>query len=262
MARWRKLITAASGITVAIGTFVASGHSPFYANEGLHVSLNYDRPARTLNISRRGSNLNCWIRLRTAVAAPGAIARLSNGELLDVRVGKADSRLLFISQAPKKGEIWPRQFTWTSGVVITIERLAAPEEWDIYPDQGIPDSSADARRRMVLVVVAIFGLFIAAAAAVAGAFPDDGQKSASPTSLSAQTVIDALMSELEGSEENETAIMHRYIRAAVLIGARPAQDRMKPGKEKRLALDADRIFRKRFGDLLENLNEIGGIFLK
>jgi hypothetical protein len=261
MARWRKIITAASGITVAIGTFVASGHSPFYANEGLHIAMNYNRPARTLHITREGSNLNCWIRLRTAVPASGAVARLSNGQRLDVRFGHPDRRWLYVSQVPKKEETWPKQFTWTSGVVITLKQLPEPEEWSVHPDQGIPDSSANAHRRMVLVVFAIAGLLAAVAVTITGMFPEK-EKPAKQASLSAQAVIDALMSEVEGSEEAETAVMHRYIRNAVVIGAKAAQDLMKPGKEKRLALEAQRIFRERFGDLLYNLNRIGNVYLK
>jgi hypothetical protein len=262
MARWRTIITAASGITVAIGTFVASGHSPLYTNEGLRISMTYDRSARTLNVSRKGPNLNCWIRLRTPSPAYSAVARLPNGQRLDVRFGKPDSRWLFISQVPKKEETWPKQFTWTSGVVIAVEQLPEPDEWDVYPDQGSPDSSADVRRRTGLVSFAVIGLFAAVASAVAGAFPDEQKKPTPSVSLSAQAVIDALMSEVQGSEEGETAIMHRYVRNAVLIGAKPAQELMKPGNEKRLALDADTVFRKRFGDLLENLNAIGKIFLE
>ena len=262
MARWRKIITAASGITVAIGTFVASGHSPFYANEGLHIAMNYNRPARTLLITREGSNLNCWIRLRTAVPASQAVARLSNGQRLDVRFGHPDRRWLYISQVPKKDETWPRQFMWTSGVVIMVKELSEPEKWVAHPEQGTPDSSANARRRKVLVGFAIAGLFAAVGVAITGAFPDEKEKPAKPASLSAQAVIDALMSEVEGSEEAETAVMHRYIRNAVVIGAKAAQDLMKPGKEKRLALEAHSIFRQRFGDLLYNLEKIGGGLLK
>jgi hypothetical protein len=262
MARWRKIITAASGITVAIGTFVASGHSPFYANEGLHIAMNYNRPAGTLHITREGPNLNCWIRLRTEAPASGTVARLSNGQRLDVRFGKPDARWLYISQVPKTEEPWPKQFTWTSGVVITVKQLPPPERWDVYPDQGTPDSSANARRRTALLLFAIAGLCAAVAVAVTGLFPEEKEKQARSASLSAQAVIDALIAEVEGSGEEETMVMHRYIRNAVVIGAKPAQKLMKPGKEKRLALDADRIFRKRFGDLLENLNEIGGIVLK
>jgi hypothetical protein len=261
MARWRTIITAASGITVAIGTFVASGHSPFYTNEGLHISMEYDRSAHTLNISRKGPNLNCWIRLRTPSPAYSAIARLPNGQRLDVRFGKPDSRWLFISQVPKREETWPKQFTWTSGVVIAVEQLPAPEEWDVYPDQGSPDSNSDARWRTGLVYLAIIGLFAAVAAAVAGVFPEK-EKATPSASLSAQAVIDALMKEVEGSEEGETAVMHRYIRNAVVVGAKPAQDLMKAGNEKRLALEADTVFRERFKDLLKNLNAIGKIFLE
>jgi hypothetical protein len=260
MRPWQRIITATSGITIAIGTFVASGLSPFYANEGLHVSLRFVQANRSLEIMRAGPDLNCWIRLHVPDSTTGIVARLSNGEKADVRFHRSDPGWIYISKIPKKGETWPQHLKWTSGLTLTVTPLkTAPDRWDIYPDQGTPDSSTAGKRRAVLVVIAVISLIVAIAAAIINAFPEEPAKQPIPT-LSAQTIIDGLTNEIEGANEHETKVMRHYVKLATVLGARKAMNEMKRGTEQRLALSADLLVRKRFEDLLEALQKVNKKF--
>ena len=153
MSLWQRLATALAGIVVAFGTFVASGFSPLYKNEGLGLSFEHDAASQTLTVSRVGANLDCWMRIEVPITHETPVtAKLSNDEVLDVR-SSADRRWLFISAPPATDKPWPQMFPWISGLSIEISPVPAiPNAWDVYPKEGKPDSNraASCARRLAM----------------------------------------------------------------------------------------------------------------
>jgi hypothetical protein len=250
----QRLTPALAAIVVAFGTFVASGFSPLYKNEGLGLSFAHDASSRTLTVSRDGANLDCWMRIEIPPTHDTlASAKLSNGEVADVR-SSADGRWLFISGRPAKDQKWPQMLPWTSGLSLEISPVPAiPAAWDVYPREGKPDSNRAATFRSWLVVLAALTLVLSVLLAVFAALP---KKEAPAARLSGESIIDAFKGEIEGKSEKETEIMRRYVAQAAVVGAAAAMAILATAREKRLALDALVFIRARFEKFIKDLEEI------
>lgn len=87
MSLWQRITPALAGIVVAFGTFVASGFSPLYKNEGLGLSFAHDAASRTLTVSREGANLDCWMRIEIPLAhkTPVSLLEKSREQIGDVQ---------------------------------------------------------------------------------------------------------------------------------------------------------------------------------
>ena len=254
MSLWKRLTTALGGIVVAFGTFVASGFSPLYKNEGLGLSFAHDATSRKLTVSRDGATLECWLRIEVPLAhATPVRARLSNGEVPDARYS-VDGRWLFISARPARNQKWPQMFAWTSGLSLEISPFpAAPTRWNVYPKEGKPDSNHAAAFRSWLVVLAGLTLVTSALLAIFGAFPE---KEPPAARLSGESIIDAFKGEIEGKSPEETKIMRRYVAQAAVVGAASALATLTTARERRLALGALVFIRARFEKFIGDLEEI------